>query len=71
MCFGDVPEVNGVDIPNMQTPIITLKTGINSPDPIWVAGGILVATGFFLLLVPIEPRGRGSVEIYDPDLFIN
>ncbi|KIM55132.1 hypothetical protein SCLCIDRAFT_135274 [Scleroderma citrinum Foug A] len=49
------------------TPIITLHTGINSPVPIWVAGGMLVSTGFIMLLVPIEPQGRGSVEIYGPE----
>ena len=55
----------------MQTPIIVLNTNINSPVPIWVAGGILVSTGFIMLLVPIEPQGRGSVEIYGPELFID
>lgn len=63
--------MDGVDVPKMQTPIIVLNTNINSPVPIWVAGGILVSTGFIMLLVPIEPQGRGSVEIYGPELFID
>lgn len=63
MCLDDFKDVSIADIQNMQAAIIALYGGINTSVPLWVSGAIFIPAGFIALLLPIEPRGRGSIEI--------
>lgn len=45
-----------------QAPIIALYANLNTSSiPVYIAGGLVIAPGGLVLLLPFEPRGKVSI----------
>ena len=44
-----------------QAPIIALYANLNTSIPVYIAGGLVIAPGGLVLLLPFEPRGKVSI----------
>ena len=56
------PRIRSHIFMSKQAPIIALYANLNTSSiPVYIAGGLVIAPGGLVLLLPFEPRGKVSI----------